>query len=208
MVPGWQFASISPARLPFTSGVAVDQRVTHVRNGERNIGVFLEGIELWRKSLSGQGLLPLWDHFVRVRLGHATHTTWEQAVKMKRLNVWADINLQSNIATMALPQMGPLPCKIEDFQQLNGDQLMAIYQNHGLFNMMAAGSHVTLGSDGAGVEHSELGDGFLIAHKLASMCQASAVPDRNSDLAMICNADFPSVGKVIEGDQDQLEWMV
>ncbi len=68
---------------------------SHYARARDNIDSFLTALE-------NVGHKP--DSPVIVRFGHATHTTPEQAVRMQRLGIIAEVNLNSNVETGSLDQ--------------------------------------------------------------------------------------------------------
>lgn len=116
------------------------------------------------------------DDWVKFRLGHATHATVNQAIKMRELGVGADINLASNLVTGALKWFNP-PAEVlfqgdpwstgyvhagrEEIFEYR-DLVVYRYGDSGYLPLILAGTETYLGTDGAGVEHSDLHQAYDI----------------------------------------------
>lgn len=123
----------------------------------RNIDTVLAVVEGW----------PRPDH-VRIRLGHVTHVTAAQAATMKRLGLWADVNLTSNVVTGAWVADGE-PYAV-DLKRLAPDDVAG----HGVHAMAQAGVPFVLGTDGGGVEHSAMPVELAFLARIAALTDPPA----------------------------------
>ena len=163
------------------------QRAIH--NLDAFIGAIEQNQQYWNKQK------------VLIRFGHATHTTPEQAKRMQTLGIWADINLGSNLRTGALAYMpdveynveiGEMGKRIEEYRdykkkclapvqrqhkEWNWNASALVRNNHGLGNLLQNGVPCVLGTDGQGVEVTNIAceydilESYLLQH---SACKVKA----------------------------------
>ncbi|MFG2004321.1 hypothetical protein ACGFNU_34690 [Spirillospora sp. NPDC048911] len=152
----------------------------HYLCAENNVQVMLNAVEALRLMLSKDDL-ALFDHYVRVRFGHVTHATLIQAQRMAEARIWADVNLTSNLATGALSFVTATAGHTA--QQSNRTDLMKraaelvnqqpnrdLFKHHALLTLLTSGVSTVLGTDGGGIEHSEIAR----EHALAAALLANA----------------------------------
>jgi hypothetical protein len=148
---------------------------------QKNLEAFITAIEANQEQWLKDKIL--------IRFGHATHTTVEQAERMKKLGIYADINLGSNLRTGAIAYIEDLEFTSanteQEIQQLDKSRqkLMErikkangqwnqnagelIQKEHGLANLLRVGVKVVLGTDGQGVEVTLIEDEYeLLEHYL------------------------------------------
>ena len=147
----------------------------HQYEARKNIGYILNAISDLKKQHRDL------DDFVVFRLGHLTHISKSQAEFAKTLGISADVNLSSNIATQAwtvdqsiidkyLVKKGINAINVRSLLVAlkdNGATYPEIFDGHGLKWLLLNRVPTTLGSDGAGVEHSpSMKREYLIAEEL------------------------------------------
>lgn len=154
--------------IKYKAGVPV-----HYVVGSRNVEVLLDAVSEFRASL-GEAVSSFDDHVV-VRFGHVTHATQVQANRMRENNIWADINLTSNLATGALSlDSGDVtqsetvesytPRSPGNLRKLAADPSnAALFKNHALATLLTSGVKVVLGTDGGGIEHSSMPNEYTLA---------------------------------------------
>ncbi|MEA5498285.1 hypothetical protein VB834_14875 [Limnoraphis robusta Tam1] len=131
------------------------------------------------KAIEAKKKLWLQDKIL-IRFGHATHTTPEQAVRMRELGIYADINLGSNLRTGAIAYLEEQIVGTSDEdsdskeqarhkymegikkqnKQWNLNPSELIQKDHGLANLLLAEVKVVLGTDGQGVEVTSIKDEY------------------------------------------------
>jgi hypothetical protein len=147
----------------------------HEEQARKNIKLLIRAVEELKAEISNL------DDYVVFRFGHVTHADWDDALAMKRLQIEADINLESNISTRAFyseavstadPQ--PLP-ESQQFEYndlpgkiINSGHAAEILSKHALKNMLAARVRTLLGSDGGGEENSDIKREYKLAEELIS----------------------------------------
>ena len=135
-----------------------------------NGGKSLDVIERIKQNPDFQGL----DEYIKFQIGHATHVTLTQAIRMQKLGVLADVCLSSNAATGAIHVH--LKNDDDDIFITRGDlngrahkpafvvrtsaAVAEAYAQHSMVKLLLAGVKVVLGTDGAGVEHSDNAQDF------------------------------------------------
>jgi hypothetical protein len=167
----------------------------HYGTGRSNIDAILANLALLHQDVRKH---------IRVRLGHSTHATFAQSVKMKSLEVDADINLSSNLATQALVHGVPRMGQLEKLSERHTKLIATAFAPHGLLNMFAAGVRVLLGTDGSGVEHSWMPNEFEIADKLVDLlqrtCFASAKAQQQKNKAWFLDEWSQSSANAVCGE--------
>jgi hypothetical protein len=148
----------------------------HYLNAAANVERLLTAMEEIRKDKSIPHI-EQFDSFVEVRFGHVTHATSEQAARMHRANIWADINLTSNIVTGALAPEHP---------EAHEPNQVDFFEDHSLVDLMAEGASIILGTDGAGVEHSGFAQETLLAEYIFDHLPPGTVDQRGR--SMVGNA--------------------
>jgi hypothetical protein len=170
----------------------------HIEQANKNIKALLRAVERIKQKDPGI------DDYVVFRFGHVTHADLDDAREMKRLNVEADINLESNISTRAyyteaLATAGPQLLKEQEqfeYNNLPGKVLstghaVEVLSGHSLKFMLQAGVRTMLGSDGGGEEHSDIGREYKLASELIDYwkSQGTAFPPEVSADIFRKNAD-------------------
>jgi len=144
------------------------------RRATNNIGTLLEAIKQFHQAnrqIPGN---------VRIRFGHATHTTPQQAQWMARLNIAADINMGSNLRTGALSYMQNLDeGDVWKYLFKNWNWNILPLFNHSIIPLCNAGAQVVLGTDGQGVEVTRIGYEYLLAYHLLTTNQFLQVTGAN-----------------------------
>jgi hypothetical protein len=164
----------------------------HTEQANKNIKTLLRAVE--RIKLKDSGI----DDYVIFRFGHVTQADLDDAREMKRLNVEADINLESNISTRAyyteaLATAGPQRLKEQEqfeYNNLPGKVLSTghaaeVLSGHSLKFMLQAGVRTLLGSDGGGEEHSDIGREYKLASELIDYWKSQATtfpPEVSADI--------------------------
>lgn len=189
----WTFAAVF-ARVPVLDGNVV----TDADAPRDNVGMLIDAIAAVRRSH------PDLDDYIVVRFGHVTHATLAQAEAMARLHIEADINLDSNLATGAwsfadMPAGAAMAARaarvaadeqsnaaLNDLPQLllpdpdDTEAVAGVFGTHPLKYMLMAHVRVMLGSDGDGVEHSELAREHALAASLLRWWESRDAQFRSS----------------------------
>lgn len=158
--------------------------VTNRQAPHNNISMLLDAVARARQTH------PDLDRYVIIRFGHVTHATLQQARRMARLHIEADVNLSSNLATGAWPfammpdqeritrRVASTAADPETNFALNdlphflipnpGDTeaVAGVLGTHPLKYLLMADVRVMLGTDGAGVEHSSMPREYAMAGSL------------------------------------------
>jgi len=160
----------------------VKQSPIHRVEARKNIEYILEAIKELKEQYKDI------NDYVVFRLGHLTHIDSALAQKAKKLGVAADVNLNSNLATGAWPvpqeiineyliKKNVTPDTIRSLREAlvnNGASLGKVFDGHGLKTLLYHKVPVTLGSDGAGVEHSQsMREEYLLAKQLIDYWNAN-----------------------------------
>src|SRR5579871_209758 len=145
----------------------------HGEQASKNIKLLIKAVEELKAEIAGL------DDYVVFRFGHLTYADRDDALAMKRLNIEADINLESNISTRsfystALATAGPEPLpESQQFEYnnfvgmvLGSGHAVEVLSSHALKNMLAARVRTLLGSDGGGEENSDIGREYKLAGEL------------------------------------------
>jgi hypothetical protein len=175
----WTFDSVF-ARVPALDGNVV----TNAAAPHDNITMLLNAVARVRQAH------PSLDRYVVIRFGHVTHTTLAQARRMAKLEIEADVNLDSNLATGAwsfadMPNEAAINGRVADAAadprtnfELNdlpsflipdpndAKQVAAVLGTYPLKYLLMAHVRVMLGTDGAGVEHSSMPREYALATSL------------------------------------------
>lgn len=143
--------------------------LTHYARARDNIDLLLQSLE----AIAGQygGELP---PEVVVRFGHVTHATSEQAARMKKLGVIAEVNLTSNQATGALAK--DKPEKGQPDQRTGSGEETSSYEqskaslpklhDHSLPTLIFNEVEIVLSTDGHEVMDTSLRNEFLRASEV------------------------------------------
>jgi len=197
----WSFDAVF-AELPVLSGnVVTNSRVPHA-----NITMLLDAVAQVRRTHVDL------DDYVVIRFGHVTHADAAQAQRMARLNIEADVNLDSNLSTASwsfvdMPAGERLARRasraavdphsnlaLNDLPHFllpdpNDAQAVAgVFGTHALKHLLMAGVRVMLGTDGAGVEHASMPREYALAASLIRYWKshdddfARAVGDLDADI--------------------------
>lgn len=140
-----------------------DNEPVHVIQARKNIKMLIQAISEMKSEIKDL------DDFIVFRFGHVTHADVSDAWAMKALGIEADVNLASNVATRAYyskdfadelkkPLTEEEQLKFSDpvagfLKGVNSNRILA---EHPLKHLLEAGVVTMLGSDGAGVEHSDI----------------------------------------------------
>jgi hypothetical protein len=148
----------------------------YVDEGRRNIDLLIGAVE----SLKFE--IPEIQDYVVFRFGHVTQAQEKQAQDMKRLHIEADINLDSNLATSAYyvppPSFKTKEEELKEEEQFDYNdwpdvlrrtgKIEEVLANHSLKLMLKAGVRTLLGTDGSGVEHSNIAQEYQLAESLVA----------------------------------------
>lgn len=157
-------------RLPLIK-TAPDGKPLHLVEGRKNIAKLLKLIKEIKKEVKDI------DKFIVFRFGHVTSISQAQAKILKQLNIEVDVNLSSNIATGSWPLPRSVRKKISKEHRvpthvleyfLNGDITKApeLFALHPLKWLLYNNVLTILGSDGPGVEHSNMEREYRMADAL------------------------------------------
>ena len=108
----------------------------HYRLARFNVQGLLEAVEEFRTELGTDQEQARFDDYVIIRFGHVSHASQKQAARMAADHVWADVCLTSNVSTRAISHL----------------------HDHSLAALAAEKTHIVLGTDGSGVEHSHMSE--------------------------------------------------
>ena len=135
----------------------------HVVQAKKNIKMLIQAVSELKTEFRDI------DDFVVFRFGHVTHADLSDAFAMKSLGIEADVNLASNISTRAYyskdfaERLKKTLNEDEQFKYsdpvkefLGGADSDRLLDEHPLKHMLEAGVRTMLGSDGGGVEHSDI----------------------------------------------------
>jgi hypothetical protein len=152
----------------------------HYLCAENNVQVMLDAVQKFRKLLGTE--LADFDRRVRVRFGHVTHATLVQAQQMADAGIWADVNLTSNLATGALSFPGQV--EGDTAVPLNRSGMMKraaelvnqtpnqdLFRHHALVTLLTSGVPTVLGTDGGGIEHSEMSREYALATAVLTLAR-------------------------------------
>ncbi len=200
---------------------------------ENNVEQTLRAVLRLREALSreeGGRALSDFDRYVRVRFGHVTHASVVQAQQMAEANIWADVNLTSNLATGALsfPEVGvgaiqaprnPGVLK-RAVELVSSDENAGLFAHHALVTLLTCGVPTVLGTDGSGVEHSDMTREYALAEALLRLT-AERVDRRTFTLLSSAKREMPlvlsdaareslkrrlSIGRLYENQSLHHEW--
>lgn len=154
----------------------------HYLCAENNVQVVLNAVQRFRRLLGTD--LADFDRLVRVRFGHVTHATLIQAQQMADAGIWADVNLTSNLATGALSFPGqiegdtavplnPTGVMKRAAELVNLTPNRDMFRHHALLTLLTSGVPTVLGTDGGGIEHSEMGREYALATAVLALARAS-----------------------------------
>jgi hypothetical protein len=198
--PSYQWDEIPPGEkardlfsvFPGIQKNKLTRQPVHFEQANKNIKTLLRAVESIKQKDPGI------DDYVVFRFGHVTHADLDDAREMKRLNVEADINLESNISTRAyyteaLATAGPQLLKEQEqfeYNNLPGKVLstghaVEVLSGHSLKFMLQAGVRTLLGSDGSGEEHSDIGREYKLASELIDYWKSQGTtfpPDVSADI--------------------------
>ncbi|MBO2448349.1 hypothetical protein J4573_14685 [Actinomadura barringtoniae] len=179
----------------------------HYLCGENNVQQILNAVQRFRSALAkeeGGRALTDFDRYVRVRFGHVTHASLLQAQQMADAGIWADVNLSSNLATGALAfvqetealsaQTGNVAGIIKQAATVVAQQPNApLFKQHALVTLLTCGVPTVLGTDGGGIEHSEMSREYALAG--AILANAAAEVDTGS-FTILSSAKRPMLLKL------------
>jgi hypothetical protein len=141
----------------------------YVDEGRRNIDLLIDAV----KSLQSE--IPQIQDYVVFRFGHVTQAQEKEAEDMQRFHIEADINLDSNLATRAY-YVPPPDFELKEDEQFDYNnwpdvlrrtgKIEEVLANHSLKFMLKAGVRTLLGTDGSGVEHSDIAREYQLAESL------------------------------------------
>lgn len=162
--PGDSFSRNSNRQVRQDTG-----ELTHYARARDNVDLLLQSLEAVAVQYGGE--LP---PEVIVRFGHVTHATSEQAARMKKLGVIAEVNLTSNQATGALakdkPEKGQ-PDQVsrpgeEDSSYQQSKAKLPKLRDHSLPTLIFNEVEVVLSTDGHEVMDTSLRNEFLQASEV------------------------------------------
>jgi len=182
-----------------------DMQPCHAITARNNIDKIARGMIKFRDELVEKAdNLAVFDELVKVRLGHGTWASYDNAKQVREAKMHVDINLASNLATQAYTW----PVEAANGKSLdrpkfmfaqnpassnppNTAQSIAVHElvsttsrnfhtgvemkkfirgfsNHGFLKLFIAGVRIQLGSDGTGIEHSNIPLDYKVAAILIS----------------------------------------
>jgi hypothetical protein len=146
----------------------------YVDEGRRNIDLLIEAVRNLQSDIPGI------QDYVVFRFGHVTQAQEKEAQDMKSLHIEADINLDSNLATGAY-YVPPPSFKLKGEELKEEEQfdyndwpdvlrrtgkIEEVLAHHSLKLMLKAGVRTLLGTDGSGVEHSDIAWEYKLTENL------------------------------------------
>ncbi len=163
-------ACLSLRQLPAIK-MSPDGKALHLVEGRKNISKLLALIKNIKKELKNI------DTLIIFRFGHVTSISQAQVKLLKQLNIEADVNLSSNIATGSWPLSDPVRKKIFMAHRIpthvlafilegNSQKAPELFAHHPLKWLLYNNVLTILGSDGAGVEHSGMDQEYQMAQAL------------------------------------------
>jgi len=147
----------------------VDGEASHYSRAKANLDAMLTAFEGIARAMGSEQLPPE----VVVRFGHATHTTPEQAVRMAKLGIIAEVNLASNVQTDSLNQG-----KIENGtdQHRGTESILSPHDasarghgnmdDHALATLVAEGVPIILSTDAHSVMSTDMKDQYDRANQI------------------------------------------
>jgi len=150
--------------------VDVKSGMKHWEVARSNLDCIINAVKRYRSGKTEEQKVEF-DKYVRVRLGHVTHASFQQAVDMRDNNIWVDINLASNLATSAYRfTTQELNIKFDTkFDSIHKYLVQNYLIRHGFLKVWLAGTSFLMGTDGSGTEHSGM---LPIDVDLARLCVA------------------------------------
>lgn len=145
--------------------VMPDGRIpVHYVTAQQNVATLIKNRMAAKSKLADESGVDV-DTYVVLRVGHATHADFEGAVEMASLKVLADKKLESNLATRSLSLKEDVA--IESYEiDVPSYKIASSFLGHLFLPLLVSGVHITLGTDGAGVEHSDPFNQLLLAQEL------------------------------------------
>lgn len=149
--------------------VRTSGELTHYARARENIDSLLSSLEA--VALQHGGVLP---PEVIVRFGHVTHATSEQAARMSRLGVIAEVNLGSNQATGAVakskPQAGTIDRRVAHGEKgttyAQDRSSLPPLDDHSLGELIFNDVEVALSTDGHEVMNTTMADEYRRAQDI------------------------------------------
>lgn len=108
---------------------------------------------------------------VSIRFGHATHTDPDQARRMAKLGIVAEVNLSSNFATGSVEQSPEARAKQKEEE----------FEDHSLLHLIATGAPVVLSTDAQAVMETSLSDEYVKAKRILKEFQSGISTMRLSE---------------------------
>lgn len=147
--------------------------LTHYRRARENLDLLLQALEAVAVQYGGR--IP---PEVSVRFGHAAHATSEQAARMKKLGVVAEVNLGSNYATGSVSKSkGELAAR-EELPSGQDRSVLGSLDDHALGALIFNDVDVVLSTDGHEVMSTSLAQEYRLASAYISRIQADKLPVR------------------------------
>ena len=141
----------------------------HYLCAENNVEQTLRAVLRLRAALSreeGGRALTDFDRYVHVRLGHVTHASVLQAHQMANANIWADVNLTSNLATGVLSVDASQSLLKNAVELVSAPENASLLDHHALVTLLTCGVPTVLGTDGSGIEHSDMTREYALAEAI------------------------------------------
>lgn len=137
---------------------------SHYSRARHNLDMMLDALD----ALPPGVLDP---KYLTVRFGHAAHATPEQAARMKRLGVIAEVNLGSNVATGSVSQTDRV-----DGPRATKDR----FDDHAFPSLVYYDAQILLSTDGAGVMTTTLAQEYARARTILDAVLSGDLPVRIS----------------------------
>ena len=160
------------AGQPFkkNEGKTKDGAPLHYDRSRNNLTRLLDAIEEAQR-----GMTDAQKKSVIIRFGHATHTTPDQAARMAKLGIIAEVNLHSNVATNSIDQTDKETGKLSEKEK---------YDDHSLLTLIYYRVQTILSTDAHSVMQTDMAkeyerarvivDEFLAGNALLRVAEAEA----------------------------------
>lgn len=147
--------------------------LTHYRRARENLDLLLQALEAVAVQYGGR--IP---PEISVRFGHAAHATSEQAARMKKLGVVAEVNLGSNYATGSVSKNKGELAAGEEIPSGQDRSVLGSLDDHSLGALIFNDVDIVLSTDGHEVMSTSLAQEYRLASAYISRIQADKLPVR------------------------------
>ena len=162
--------------------------------GRKNIDTILTACEMIKQS-------PTDKKLVCIRFGHVTAITVYQALRMRKMGIYCEINSLSNLETGAAEYEGDLPVLkllIADalYRHEQSESKQSSTHSKSGYNML----YFTCNTDGAGIMHSNLKEEYTIAIRLINRfiwCDSKKFKDGSVPRVLVFPDDKDALEKVV-----------